>query len=407
MALVVQKYGGTSVGDADRIRAVADHVSRTLDDGNEVVVVVSAMGKFTDDLMRLAGDVSPMRPPRELDMLLTAGERISMALVCMALAARGVESASFTGSQAGIITDTDHTRPKILQIRPDRIREALVSGLVPVVAGFQGVSTDKDVTTLGRGGSDVTAVALAAALKADVCKINSDVTGGFTADPRVVPNARRIAKVSFDEMMEISATGGRVLMLRSVALARRHGVPIHVRSSFTWEPGTWIVEEDPTMEEAVVSAITDDTSEAKITVGGVPDRPGVAARLFRELASRGINVDMIVQNTGTNGMTDISFTVAKTDLDVARDACNTVKDDIGAAEVTTDDNIGRVTIVGAGMKSSPGVTALMFETLYKHGINIEMISTSSIRISCVLRAEKVADAVRYLHTAFGLDAIEF
>jgi aspartate kinase len=407
MALVVQKYGGTSVGDAERIRAVADHVARTRDEGNEVVVVVSAMGKFTDDLVRLADEVSPTRPPRELDMLLTAGERISMALVCMALAARGVESASFTGSQAGIITDTDHTRAKILEIRPDRIREALDSGLVPVVAGFQGVSRQKDITTLGRGGSDVTAVALAAALKADVCEIYSDVTGVFTADPRVVPNARRIAKVSFDEMMEISATGGRVLMLRSVELARRHGVPIHVRSSFTWEPGTWIVEEDPTMEEAVVSAITDDTSEAKITVGGVPDRPGVAARLFRELASRGINVDMIVQNTGTNGMTDISFTVAKTDLDVARDACNTVKDDIGAAEVTTDDNIGRVTIVGAGMKSSPGVTALMFETLYQHGINIEMISTSSIRISCVLRADKVAEAVRYLHTAFGLDAIEF
>ena len=407
MALVVQKFGGTSVGDAQRIRAVADHVARTRDDGNEVVVVVSAMGKFTDDLVRLADEVSPTRPPRELDMLLTAGERISMALVCMALAARGVQSAAFTGSQAGIISDTDHTRAKILEIRPDRIREALDSGLVPVVAGFQGVSTERNITTLGRGGSDVTAVALAAALKADVCEIYTDVTGVFSADPRVVPKARRIAKVSFDEMLEISATGGRVMMLRSVELARRHGVPIHVRSSFTWEPGTWIVEEDPTMEEAVVSAITDDTSEAKITVGGVPDRPGVAAQLFRELANRGINVDMIVQNTGANGMTDISFTVAKTDLDVSRDVCDLVKDDIGAAEVTTDDNIGRVTIVGAGMKSSPGVTALMFETLYEHGINIEMISTSSIRISCVLRAEKVADAVRYLHTAFGLDAVEF
>jgi aspartate kinase len=407
MALVVQKYGGTSVGDADRIRAVADHVARTLDSGNEVVVVVSAMGKFTDELMRLADDVSPTRPPRELDMLLTAGERISMALVCMALAAKGVESASFTGSQAGIITDNDHTRAKIVEIRPDRIREALDSGLVPVIAGFQGVSRERDITTLGRGGSDVTAVALAAALKADVCEIYTDVTGVFTADPRVVPKARRIAKVSFDEMLEISATGGRVLMLRSVELARRHGVPIHVRSSFTWEPGTWIVEEDPTMEEAVVSAITDDSSEAKITVGGVPDRPGVAAKLFRELATRGINVDMIVQNTGTNGMTDISFTVAKTDLEAAKDACQQVKEDIGASEVTTDDDIGRVTIVGAGMKSSPGVTALMFETLYKHGINIEMISTSSIRISCVLRADKVEDAVRYLHTAFGLDAIEF
>jgi aspartate kinase len=407
MALVVQKYGGTSVGDAERIRAVADHVSRTRDDGNEVIVVVSAMGKFTDDLVRLADDVSPTRPPRELDMLLTAGERISMALVCMALAARGVESASFTGSQAGIITDTDHTRAKILEIRPERIREALDNGLVPVIAGFQGVSTEKDITTLGRGGSDVTAVALAAALKADVCEIYTDVTGVFSADPRVVPKARRINKVSFDEMMEISATGGRVLMLRSVELARRHGVPLHVRSSFTWEPGTWIVEEDPTMEQAVVSAITDDTSEAKITVGGVPDRPGVAAHLFRELASLGINVDMIVQNTGTNGMTDISFTVAKTDLDVSRDACERIKDELGATLVTTDDNIGRVSIVGAGMKSSPGVTALMFETLFNHGINIEMISTSSIRISCVLRAEKVADAVRYLHTAFGLDAFEF
>src|SRR5665213_3522049 len=404
MALVVQKYGGTSVGDADRIRAVADHVSRTLDDGNEVVVVVSAMGKFTDDLMRLAGDVSPMRPPRELDMLLTAGERISMALVCMALAARGVESASFTGSQAGIITDTDHTRAKILEIRPDRIREALDSGLVPVVAGFQGVSTDKDVTTLGRGGSDVTAVALAAALKADVCEIYTDVTGVFSADPRVVVKARRLNKVSFDEMMEISATGGRVLMLRSVEFARRHGVPLHVRSSFTWEPGTWIAEEDPTMEEAVVSAVTDDTSEAKITVAGVPDRPGVAATLFRELANGGVNVDMIVQNTSAHNVTDISFTVAKTELDAAMIACEKVRSDINAETVTSDDNIGRVSIVGAGMKSSPGVTALMFETLYNNDINIEMISTSSIRISCVLRADRVADAVRHLHHAFGLDA---
>jgi len=404
MALIVQKFGGTSVGDADRIRAVADHVARTRSAGNDVVVVVSAMGKFTDDLIRLADDVSPTRPPRELDMLLTAGERISMALVSMALGSCGVESASFTGSQAGIITDTDHTRAKILEIRPDRIREALDAGLVPVVAGFQGVSTDRDITTLGRGGSDVTAVALAAALKADVCEIYTDVTGVFSADPRVVTNARRIARVSFDEMMEIAATGGRVLMLRSVEFARRHGVPLHVRSSFTWEPGTWIVEEDPTMEEAVVSAVTDDTSEAKITVGGVPDRPGVAARLFRQLADRGINIDMIVQNTSAKGITDISFTVAKTDLEAASETCNQVKDEIGATEVTSDDNIGRVSIIGAGMKSNPGVTALMFETLSESGINIEMISTSSIRISCVIRAEKVADAVRNLHTAFGLDA---
>jgi aspartate kinase len=404
MALVVQKFGGTSVGDAERIQAVADHVARTVEAGNDVVVVVSAMGKFTDDLIRLADDVSPTRPPRELDMLLTAGERISMALVCMALADRGVESASFTGSQAGIITDTDHTRAKILEMRPDRIRDALDAGLVPVVAGFQGVSTDKDITTLGRGGSDVTAVALAAALKADVCEIYTDVTGVFSADPRLVSKARRIPKVSFDEMMEISATGGRVLMLRSVEFARRHGVPLHVRSSFTWEPGTWIVEEDPTMEEAVVSAVTDDKSEAKVTVGGVPDRPGVAAHLFRQLSNGGINVDMIVQNTSANGMTDISFTVSKTDLDAARTICDSVKSDIGATEVTSDDSIGRVSIVGAGMKSSPGVTALMFETLSENGINIEMISTSSIRISCVVRADRVADAVRCLHTAFGLDA---
>ena len=404
MALVVQKYGGTSVGDAERIRAVADHVARTRAAGHDVVVVVSAMGKFTDDLIHLANDVSPRRPPRELDMLLTAGERISVALVSMALAALDVESASFTGSQAGIITDTDHTKAKILEMRPDRIREALGAGLVPVVAGFQGVSTEHDITTLGRGGSDVTAVALAAALSADVCEIYTDVTGVFSADPRVVPVARRLPRVSFDEMLEMAATGGRVLMLRSVEFARRHGVPLHVRSSFTWEPGTWIVEEDPTMEEAVVSAVTDDTSEAKLTVAGVPDHPGVAAQLFRALAERNINVDMIVQNTSARGLTDISFTVAKTDLDAARDACESVREAIGATEVTTDAGIGRVTIVGAGMKSSPGVTAMMFETLSQLGINIEMISTSSIRISCVVRAERVAESVRALHTAFGLDA---
>jgi aspartate kinase len=404
MALIVQKFGGSSVGDAQRIRSVADHVAATRAAGNEVVVVVSAMGQFTDDLIQLADGVSPTRPAREMDMLLTAGERISMALMSMALGAVGVESASFTGSQAGIITDTRHTRAKILEMRPDRIREALDDGLVPVVAGFQGVSTERDITTLGRGGSDVTAVALAAALKADVCEIYTDVAGVFSADPHVVPRARRLEKVSFDEMMEISATGGRVLMLRSVEFARRHHVPIHVRSSFTWKPGTWIVEEDPTMEEAIVSAITDDTSEAKITVAGVPDRPGVAAALFRELADAGINVDMIVQNTSAHAVTDISFTVAKTDLDAAMAACRRVQKSIGAETVSSDDNIGRVTIVGGGMKSSPGVTALMFETLSLHGINIEMISTSSIRLSCVIRADRVAEAVRHLHSAFGLDA---
>jgi aspartate kinase len=384
---------------------VADHVARTRRQGHDVVVVVSAMGKFTDELLRLADEVSPTRPPRELDMLLTAGERISMALVCMALTANGVESASFTGSQAGIITDTDHTRAKILEMRPDRIREALAAGQVPVVAGFQGVSTAKDITTLGRGGSDVTAVALAAALNADVCEIYTDVTGVFSADPRVVPKAQRLAKVSFDEMMEMAATGGRVLMLRSVEYAQRHGVPLHVRSSFTWEPGTWIVEEDPTMEQAVVSAVTDDTSEAKVTIGGVPDRPGVAARLFGELANRGINLDMIVQNTGENGLTDISFTVAVLDVDAARDACEAVRSEVGATKVTTDINIGRVTVVGAGMKSNPGVTALMFETLSSIGVNIQMISTSSIRISCVVAADRVEESVRALHSAFGLDRV--
>ena len=266
------------------------------------------------------------------------------------------------------------------------------------------MSTEKDITTLGRGGSDVTAVALASALRADVCEIYTDVTGVFSADPRVVAKARRLPKVSFDEMMEMAATGGRVLMLRSVEFARRHNVPLHVRSSFTWEPGTWIVEEDPTMEEALVTAVTDDTSEAKVTIDGVPDRPGVAAQLFRALADAGVNVDMIVQNTGTNGLTAISFTVALTDLEEAQKVCNEVKDLIGATSVTADDQIGRVSIIGAGMKSSPGVTAQMFETLSSNGINIEMISTSSIRISCVVRADKVAEAVRHLHTAFGLDA---
>jgi aspartate kinase len=404
MALIVQKFGGTSVGDAQRIRSVADHVAQTRAAGNEVVVVVSAMGQFTDDLIQLADGVSPTRTAREMDMLLTAGERISMALMSMALGAAGVESASFTGSQAGIITDTRHMRAKILEMRPDRIREALDDGLVPVVAGFQGVSTERDITTLGRGGSDVTAVALAAALKAEVCEIYTDVAGVFSADPHKVPKARRLKQVSYDEMMEISATGGRVLMLRSVEFARRHHVPMHVRSSFTWQPGTWIVEEDPTMEEAIVSAITDDTSEAKITVAGVPDRPGVAAELFRGLADAGINVDMIVQNTSANAVTDISFTVAKTELDAAMEACRNVQKSIGAETVSSDDGIGRVTIVGGGMKSSPGVTALMFETLSLHGINIEMISTSSIRLSCVIRADRVDDAVRHLHSAFGLDA---
>ena len=403
VTLLVQKYGGTSVGDTDRIRAVAEHVARTRRDGTDVVVVVSAMGKTTDDLIRLAGEVSSAPAPREYDMLVSAGERITAPLLCMALADHGVAAVSFTGSQAGIITTTEHTRAKIIEVKGDRLREALAEGLVPVVAGFQGVSTDRDVTTLGRGASDTTAVALAAALGASICEIYTDVTGVFSADPRVVPTARRLAKVSFDEMLEIAATGGRVLMLRSVEFARRHHVTLHVRSSFTWEPGTIVTEEDSTMEQAVVTAITDDASEAKVTVTQVPDRPGLAARLFRPLANRSVNVDMIVQNTSSEGTTDISFTVPKLDLSTAVEVCDGLCEELGASGVTSDDAIARVSLIGAGMKSHPGVTALMFETLAAEGINIEMISTSTIRISCVVRAEDVERAVRALHSAFELE----
>lgn len=403
MALIVQKFGGTSVGDADRIRAVADHVARTKNAGNDVVVVVSAMGKFTDDLIRLADDVSPTRLPRELDMLLTAGERISMALVSMALGACGVEAASFTGSQAGIITDTDHTRAKILEMRPDRIRDALNAGLVPVVAGFQGVSTERDITTLGRGGSDVTAVALAAALKADVCEIYTDVSGVFTADPRVVPTAHRIPRISFEEMLEMAATGSKVLALRSVEFARNHHIPLHVRSSFTWEPGTIVSEEDPSVEQPIVSSVTSDMTEAKITITGVPDQPGIAASLFRGLAGRAINVDVIVQNTSHHGTTDISFTIPRADLEGSLEVAEQLIPQLGAVSVIADDDVATVSVVGAGMRTHPGVTATMFQTLADAGVNIEMISTSPIRISCLVRAELAERAVQVLHAAFELD----
>lgn len=403
MALIVQKFGGTSVGDADRIRAVADHIARTRRQGDSVVAVVSAMGKSTDELLRLAGAVSGTTPPpREMDMLLTSGERISMSLLCMALADLGVPAASFTGSQAGIITDSAHTKAKILEIKPDRLSAAIAEGIVPVVAGFQGMSVDKDITTLGRGGSDVTAVALGAVLGADVCEIYTDVTGVFSADPRVVPAAKRLERISFDEMNEMAATGGRVLMLRSVEFARNHHVPLHVRSSFTWEPGTWVIEEDESMEQAIVSAVTHDTSEAKVTVAGVPDRPGIAAHLFRALADRAVNVDMIVQNTSANGTTDISFTVPRTDLDEAVSTAESLREDLGFAEVTSDSSIARLSVIGAGMKSHPGVTATMFETLADLGVNIEMISTSTIRISCIVDESVVEDAMRAVHAAYGL-----
>ena len=404
MSLVVQKYGGTSVGDAERIRAVADHIARTHRHGDDVLVVVSAMGKTTDDLLRLANDVSRVQPPRELDMLLTAGERMSMALLVMALAELGVDAVSFTGSQAGIITDTSHTRARIIEVKGDRLREALAEHRVPVVAGFQGVSTEHDVTALGRGGSDTTAVALAAALRADACEIYTDVSGVFSADPRIVPTAHRLARISFEEMLDIAASGGRVLALRSVEFARNHHVPLHVRSSFTWEPGTWVVEEDPSMEQAVVTAVTHDTSEAKVTVTGVPDRPGIAARLFRALADRMVNVDTIVQNMSLHGTTDISFTVPMVDLDTSLEVTRALAPELGAGEVLADADIAKVSLVGAGMRSHPGVSATMFETLAAAGINIEMISTSSIRISCVVRAARVEEAVRLLHEAFELHA---
>jgi aspartate kinase len=403
VSLLIQKFGGTSVADPERIREVADHVARTVRHGNDVVVVVSAMGKETDELIRLAGDVSEVRPGREMDMLITAGERKAMALLCMALHSIGVPADSFTGSQAGFITDTNHSNAKIVELRPDRLRKAVDAGRVPVVGGAQGVSTDHDVTFLGRGGSDTTAVALCHALGGDACELYTDVPGVFTADPRLVPAARRLAAISFDEMLEMTATGCPKPAMRSVEYARRWGVALHVRSAFTWEPGTWVTEEDKSMEQAIVSAVTHDVSEAKVTVAGVPDRPGIAARLFRELADVDVNVDMIVQNVSEHGVTDISFTVPRSDLASGEAVCRRLADEIGAAGVSSDRDIARVSIVGAGMKSNPGVAATMFEVLAGEGINIEMISTSAIRTSCVVREDQIERAVQTLHGAFGLD----
>ncbi|HEX5266764.1 MAG TPA: aspartate kinase [Acidimicrobiales bacterium] len=403
MSLIVQKYGGTSVGDVDRIRAVADHVARTRRQGHDVVVVVSAMGKETDDLLHLADQVARSKPGREMDMLITAGERKATALLTMALIDAGVPAVSLTGSQAGFITDGTHQNAKILEVRGDRIRDALAAGRVPVVGGAQGVSGEsRDVTFLGRGGSDTTAVALAAVLEADGCEIYTDVTGVFTADPRVVPDARRLGRLSFDEMLEMTATGCPKPAMRSVEFARNHGVRLHVRSAFTWEPGTWVEEEDPDMEQAIISAVTHDTSEAKVTVTHVPDRPGIAARLFRALADRDVNVDMIVQNVSMRGTTDISFTTPKESLAVALEVAEGLLPEIGADTVIADADVARVSLIGAGMKSNPGVAATMFETLATGGVNIEMISTSSIRISCVVRAGEVEQAVQALHGVFAL-----
>jgi aspartate kinase len=399
MSLVVQKYGGTSVADPERISRVADRIVATKTEGHDVVVVVSAMGHTTDQLIELAEAINPDPPAREMDMLLTAGERISMALTAMAIERRGVQAVSFTGSQAGILTDAAHGEARIQEIRGTRVKEGLADGKVVIVAGFQGVDPlTKEITTLGRGGSDATAVALAASLDADVCEIYTDVDGVFTADPRLVAEARKLDEISFEEMLEMSAAGSGVLMTRSVEFGRRFGIPIHVRSSFHDGPGTWVKE--TTMEQAIISGIAHDTSEAKVTVRGVPDRPGVAARVFEPLASAGINVDMIVQNVSHDGSTDISFTVPKASLDVARTIAGQVAVELEAVGVEVDADVAKVSLVGAGMKSHPGVAAGVFRALADAGINIDMISTSTIRISCVVGSEDVERAVQALHAVF-------
>ena len=399
MALIVQKYGGTSVGDADCIKAVAARVAETHKSGNQVVVVVSAMGDSTDRLASLASEVSDGSHPREMDMLLTAGERISMALLAMAIHDRGVEAMSLTGSQAGILTDTSHGEAKIRDIRAIRVREGLELGRVVIVAGFQGVSPDtKEITTLGRGGSDATAVAMAAFREADACEIYTDVDGVFTADPRVVPNARKLDEVSFDEMLELAGEGAGVLMLRSVEFGRRYNVPLHVRSSFHDGEGTWVKE--TTMGKAAVIGVAHDLSEVKLTVQGVPDRPGVASAVFTPLSEAGINVDVIVQNVSRGGHTDISFTVARSDAGRARTIAEETAVALGAGVVDLDEGIAKVAVVGAGMRSHPGIAARVFAVLAEAGINIEMISTSSIRVSCVIDADEVERAVNVLHDEF-------
>ena len=402
VALIVQKFGGTSVGDPERIREVADHVARTVRHGDRVVLVVSAMGKETDELLRLAADVSSTHPGRELDMLITAGERKAMALVGMALHDAGVPADSFTGSQAGFLTDTTHGNAKILEVRPERVRTTVDAGRVAVVGGSQGVSTENDVTFLGRGGSDTTAVALAHALGADVCELYTDVTGVFTTDPRLVPTARRMSAVSFDELLEMTASGCPKPAMRSVEYARTHGVRLHVRSAFTWQEGTWVDEEEPNMEQAIVSAVTHDASEAKMTIAGVPDRPGVAGTLFRALADHDVNVDLIVQNVSAQGVTDISFTVPRDEVERTLEETRKLVAEVGAVGVDADPDIARVSIVGAGMRTNPGVAATMFETLADHGVNIQMISTSAIRVSCVVAESQVEEAVAALHDAFDL-----
>jgi aspartate kinase len=405
MPIVVMKFGGTSVGSVERIEAVADRVVRTREAGNDVIVVVSAMGDTTDDLFAMASRITELPDPRELDMLLSAGERISMSLLGIALNARGCRAASYTGSQAGIMTDTRHGAAKITEIRPKRVIEALESGNVVILAGFQGLSTEYEITTLGRGGSDLTAVAMAGAVGADACEIYTDVDGVFTADPRVVPSARKVDRITYDEMLELAAAGARVLQPRSVEVARRTGVPIHVRSSFTDVSGTWVQSEsEDEMEGVLISGVALDVDEAKVTIDDVPDRPGVAATIFKSIAAEGINVDMIVQNVSHEAKTDMSFTAPRADLPRLQDALEALTAEIGAARFTIDDDIAKVSLVGAGMKSHPGVAADMFDVLASENINIEMISTSPIRVSCVIRRADGERALRAVHTRFGLDA---
>jgi aspartate kinase len=407
VAVIVQKYGGSSVGDAEGIKRVAERIIAARKSGNDVVVVVSAMGDTTDELLDLAHRVSPLPPGRELDMLLTAGERISMALLAMAIHNLGYEARSYTGSQAGVITTSAHGKARIIDVTPGRLKAALDEGAVAIVAGFQGVAQDtKDITTLGRGGSDTTAVALAAALKADVCEIYTDVDGVFSADPRIVPNARHVARITYEEMLELAACGAKILHLRAVEYARRSGLPIHVRSSFTTQPGTMVAGsmEDLPVEQALITGVAHDRGEAKITIVGVPDEPGEAARIFEAVAAAETNIDMIVQNVSTEatGRTDISFTLPKSDGPTAMAALNKVQEDVGFRGLLYDDHIGKVSLVGAGMRSHPGVAAKFFTALAQAGVNIEMISTSEIRVSVVCRDTDLDAAVRAVHDAFEL-----
>jgi aspartate kinase len=420
MGLIVAKFGGSSVADAASVLRVAKRIVDTKNSGNEVVVIVSAMGDTTDELLDLAREVSPNPPGRELDMLLTAGERISMAVLAMAISDLGYEARSYTGSQAGLITDSEHGKARIVDVTPGRIKEALSEGAIPIIAGFQGVARDtKDITTLGRGGSDLTAVAIAAALDADVCEIYTDVDGIFSADPRIVPQARQVPRITYDEMMELAAAGAKVLHLRCVEYAKRFDMPIHVRSSFSDKEGTFVIadladqskiaklsKQGAVMEQPIIAGVAHDLGDAKITIVGVPDKPGTAAAIFQAVADAGINMDMIVQNVSAHGetATDVTFTAPRADAAKAEAALRSVQKEIGFKDIDTDENIAKISLVGAGMRSHPGVTATFFKAIASVGVNAEMISTSEIRISVVTRAQDANAAVAAVHTAFGLDA---